>query len=140
MFVILMFIILILNFMDGCNPAANFYRTSRSSRTTKPHIVFILADDYGWNDIGYHGSEIKTPNLDELAAGGVKLENYYVQPVCSPSRSQLLSGRYQVSMSHFIFPRDSDSKKSSESKLEPNFFTISNLTLFCAEHSDTDTV
>lgn len=58
----------------------------------KPNIVFILADDYGWNDIGYHGSEIMTPNLDKLALSGVRLENYYVQPICTPSRSQLLSG------------------------------------------------
>lgn len=62
----------------------------------QPHILFITADDYGYNDIGYHGSEIKTPVLDRLAAGGVKLENYYVQPICSPSRSQLMTGRYQV--------------------------------------------
>ena len=61
--------------------------------TSKPNIVFIIADDYGWNDIGYHGSEIKTPNLDKLAGNGVKLENYYVQPICTPSRSQLLSGK-----------------------------------------------
>lgn len=59
---------------------------------SQPNIIFILADDYGFNDIGYHGSEIHTPNLDRLAAGGVKLENYYVQPICTPSRSQLLSG------------------------------------------------
>lgn len=58
----------------------------------KPNIVFIVADDYGWNDIGYHGSEIQTPTLDRLAGEGVKLENYYVQPICTPSRSQLLSG------------------------------------------------
>ena len=63
---------------------------------TAPNVVFILADDFGYNDIGYHGSEIHTPNLDRLADTGVKLENYYVQPVCSPSRSQLLTGRYQV--------------------------------------------
>ena len=56
------------------------------------NLQFILADDYGWNDIGYHGSEIKTPTLDELAAGGIKLENYYVQPICTPTRSQLMSG------------------------------------------------
>ena len=62
------------------------------------NIVFILADDYGYNDIGYHGSEIHTPNLDKLAANGVKLENYYVQPICTPTRSQLLSGRYQVGL------------------------------------------
>ena len=58
----------------------------------KPNIIFIIADDYGWNDIGYHGSEIKTPHLDKLAENGVKLENYYVQPICTPSRSQLMSG------------------------------------------------
>ena len=63
---------------------------------TPPNIVFILADDYGFNDIGYHGSDIHTPNLDKLASNGVKLENYYVQPICTPSRSQLLTGRYQV--------------------------------------------
>lgn len=62
----------------------------------KPHIVFILADDLGFNDVGYHGSEIQTPNLDNLAQGGVRLENYYVQPICSPSRGQLLSGKYQI--------------------------------------------
>ncbi|XP_041368945.1 arylsulfatase J-like [Gigantopelta aegis] len=62
----------------------------------RPNIVFVLADDYGFHDIGYHGSEIKTPHLDKLAAEGVKLENYYVQPICTPSRSQLMSGRYQI--------------------------------------------
>ena len=61
-----------------------------------PNILLILADDYGWNDIGYHGSEIRTPVLDQLAGEGVKLERYYVQPICTPSRSQLMSGRYQV--------------------------------------------
>ena len=65
-------------------------------QTSKPNIILIFADDLGWNDVGYHGSEIQTPNMDQLANEGVKLENYYVQPVCSPSRSQLLTGRYQV--------------------------------------------
>ncbi|XP_076092526.1 arylsulfatase B-like [Mytilus galloprovincialis] len=63
---------------------------------SRPNIIFVLADDYGFNDVGYHGSEIKTPNLDKLASEGVKLENYYVQPICTPTRSQLLSGRYQI--------------------------------------------
>lgn len=68
--------------------------------SSPPHIIFILADDLGWNDIGYHakaGSLAKTPFLDRMAETGVKLENYYVQPVCSPTRSQLMTGRYQVS-------------------------------------------
>lgn len=62
----------------------------------QPNILLIIADDYGYHDIGYHGSEIKTPNLDKLALSGVRLENYYVQPICTPTRSQLLSGRYQI--------------------------------------------
>lgn len=62
----------------------------------RPHIVLIVADDYGYHDVGYHGSRIRTPNLDRLAGEGVKLENYYVQPICTPTRSQLLSGRYQI--------------------------------------------
>ncbi|XP_038067304.1 arylsulfatase B-like [Patiria miniata] len=61
-----------------------------------PNILFILADDYGFHDIGYHSSEIETPNLNRLAAGGVRLENYYVQPICTPTRSQLMSGKYQI--------------------------------------------
>lgn len=67
------------------NGADEFYK--------QPHIVFVLVDDQGFRDVGYHGSEIKTPTLDRLAAQGVKLENYYVQPLCSPSRSQLMTGR-----------------------------------------------
>ncbi|KAK3599226.1 hypothetical protein CHS0354_012834 [Potamilus streckersoni] len=66
------------------------------TRASRPHILFVLADDFGYHDIGYHGSEIKTPVLDRLALSGVRLENYYVQPICTPTRSQLMSGRYQI--------------------------------------------
>ncbi|XP_077987808.1 arylsulfatase B-like [Glandiceps talaboti] len=70
--------------------------TNLSQSESPPHILFILADDYGWHDVGYHDSILKTPNLDKLAAEGVKLENYYVQPICTPTRSQLMTGRYQI--------------------------------------------
>ena len=63
------------------------------SASSQPHLIFILADDQGFRDVGYHGSEIRTPTLDRLAAEGVKLENYYVQPICTPSRSQLITGK-----------------------------------------------
>ncbi|KAM8838767.1 arylsulfatase I-like isoform 1-T1 [Synchiropus picturatus] len=69
---------------------------THSTRKNQPHIIFILIDDQGFNDIGYHNPTIKSPTLDKLAAEGVKLENYYVQPICTPSRSQLLTGRYQI--------------------------------------------
>lgn len=62
----------------------------------KPDIVFILADDMGSYDVSWRGSEIQTPNLDQLAKAGVKLENFYVQPVCSPTRSSLMTGRYPM--------------------------------------------
>lgn len=62
----------------------------------KPHVVFVVADDMGWKDVGYHGSEIKTPHLDALAASGVRLEQFYVQPVCSPTRAALMTGRYPM--------------------------------------------
>lgn len=62
-------------------------------RPTRPNIIVVVADDLGWNDVGYHGSEIETPNLDKLAAGGVRLEHFYVFPTCSPTRTALLTGR-----------------------------------------------
>ena len=61
---------------------------------TKPNILYIVADDLGWKDVGFHGSDIKTPNLDELAAGGVRLEQFYAQPMCTPTRACLMTGRY----------------------------------------------
>ncbi len=60
----------------------------------KPNIVFILADDQGSYDVSWRGSEIKTPNLDKLAMAGARLEEFYVQPVCSPTRASLMTGRY----------------------------------------------
>ena len=59
-----------------------------------PNIVFFLADDLGWNDVSFHGSsQIPTPTLDRLAKEGVTLDQYYVNPVCSPTRGSLMTGR-----------------------------------------------
>ena len=59
----------------------------------KPNIIFILADDLGWGDVGFHHGNVPTPHLDRLAAEGLELTHHYVFPVCSPTRSALLSGR-----------------------------------------------
>ncbi|HSH96255.1 MAG TPA: arylsulfatase [Roseimicrobium sp.] len=69
---------------------------SASPATKPPNVVFFLADDLGWSDVGFHGSEIKTPNIDKLAASGAKLDAFYVQPVCSPTRAALMTGRYPM--------------------------------------------
>ncbi|MDE0886827.1 MAG: sulfatase-like hydrolase/transferase [Myxococcota bacterium] len=58
-----------------------------------PNIVLIMADDLGWRDVGFHGSEIMTPNIDRLAQEGVALERFYVQPICSPTRAELMTGK-----------------------------------------------
>ena len=70
---------------------------STVAATRRPHIIMVVADDLGWNDVSFHGStQIPTPTLDKLANDGVQLNNYYVQPVCSPTRSCLLTGRHVI--------------------------------------------
>jgi len=65
-----------------------------SGRPGKPNIVFIVADDLGWADIGYHGSRIKTPHVDRLAAEGVRFGQHYVMATCTPTRVGLMTGHY----------------------------------------------
>ena len=87
-------------------------KTKIESKFSPPHILFMLADDLGWIDVGFHGSKIHTPNIDSLAKDGVILDNYYVQPVCTPTRGALMTGRYpihtgKVKIFHGIWPGSS---------------------------------
>ena len=60
-----------------------------------PHVVVILADDAGWGDFSFVGNtNLATPAIDSLARDGAVLEQFFVQPVCAPTRAELLTGRY----------------------------------------------
>lgn len=65
-----------------------------AAEKSRPNIVYLLADDLGYRDVSWRGGEIQTPHLDALANSGARLESFYVQPVCSPTRAALLTGRY----------------------------------------------
>lgn len=68
-----------------------------ASAAERPNIIYLLADDLGYMDCGFSGGkQIKTPNLDKLASQGTVMESFYVQPVCSPTRAALMTGRYPI--------------------------------------------
>ena len=63
---------------------------------TAPNIIYILVDDWGYQDVGFRGSDILTPNMNKLARNGVILKNHYVSSICSPTRASLMTGRYPI--------------------------------------------
>jgi arylsulfatase A-like enzyme len=65
----------------------------KALQTKSPNLILMVLDDVGWSDVSYHGSDFPTPAIDQLATvEGVRLEQYYVQEVCSPTRSALMTG------------------------------------------------
>ena len=62
----------------------------------RPDVLIIIADDIGYSDFGCYGGEIETPNIDKLAAGGVRFTQYHTENMCAPTRATLLTGRYQI--------------------------------------------
>jgi arylsulfatase A len=80
---------------------------SAAGQKRPPNVVLIFADDLGYGDLGCYGSKLSTPNLDRLAAGGARFTHYTsANPVCSPSRAALLTGRYptRVGVPNVLFP------------------------------------
>src|SRR6185436_2284583 len=77
----------------GGTAAALCAGTARAA--AKPNIVFILTDDQGWFDLGVNGKpHVETPNIDRLAAEGVRFTHFYASPVCTPTRASLMTGRH----------------------------------------------
>jgi arylsulfatase len=84
------------------------------------NVVLIYADDLGYGDLGCYGSAVRTPNIDSLARDGVRFTNYYsANPVCSPSRASLLTGRYptRVGVPKVLFPHATDGLAKDEQTL-----------------------
>jgi len=103
-------------------------KTSRSGATsTKPNIVFIMADDLGWGNVGYHNEpnakEINTPVIDQLVAEGLELDRHYVYSSCSPSRASFQSGRLPVHCS----------KSNGDGLLDPTHGIPSEFTTFATK-------
>ncbi|CAH0561206.1 unnamed protein product [Brassicogethes aeneus] len=96
----------------------------RTKAADNPNIFLIVADDLGWNDVGFHGgNQIPTPNIDALAYNGIILNSHYVQSTCTSSRSALFTGKYS-----FRLGMQGDSIKAAEKralpegKLMPQYF------------------
>lgn len=81
-----------LNSSAGTTPLAQGAPNAPGLQAKRPNILFIMADDLGYSDVGAYGGEIETPNLDALVAGGRLLTNHHTGPVCAITRAMLLSG------------------------------------------------
>src|SRR4051812_48071718 len=97
--------LLVLAALAGCSDVGVF--EAEAQDVSGPNIVHIVADDLGWRDVGFHGSpDIRTPNIDKLAATGARLERFYVAPLCTPTRAALLTGRhpFRYGLQSFVIP------------------------------------
>src|SRR5437868_8162298 len=75
-------------------PSHSAWQVTSLAADRRPNILLILADDLGYSDIGCYGGEINTPNLDALAAGGLRFTQFYNGARCCPTRASLLTGLY----------------------------------------------
>ena len=82
----------------------------------RPNIVFILADDMGYSDLGSYGGEIATPNLDALAAGGLRFTQFYNTARCWPTRAALLTGYYAQQVHRDVLPGVGEGKVGERQK------------------------
>jgi arylsulfatase len=100
----------------ACASAALAARSARAA-VRSPNVVFIYCDDLGYGDLGCYGSPLRTPNLDRMAREGMRFTHFYsANPVCSPSRAALMTGRYptRAGVPRVLFPKDTVGLPDSE--------------------------
>jgi len=82
--------LILLAFLASCN-------NNKNTDKPKPNVILIMTDDQGYGDLGYHGNPyIRTPEIDKLASSSIRFTNFYVCPVCAPTRSSIMTGRYNL--------------------------------------------
>src|SRR5688572_6992903 len=91
-----------------------------AAAASRPNIVVIFTDDQGYGDLGCYGSpNIKTPNIDRMAAEGIRFTSFYAAPFCGPSRAQLMTGSYPPRVNHARHPGP-----NADFGLHPNEITV----------------
>src|SRR5210317_1261110 len=113
-FKIIIFILAIVVQLQGCKT---------EQQNSQPNILLIMSDDMGYSDIGCYGGEINTPNLDQLAEGGVRFTQFYNTARCCPTRASLMTGLYphQAGVGHMMNDRGVDGYRGN---LNKNCLTI----------------
>ncbi|AQQ70044.1 Arylsulfatase precursor [Limihaloglobus sulfuriphilus] len=83
-----------MSMFGGCQAAKNFFSSNPENR---PNILLVITDDQGYGDLSLHGNpDLETPNIDDFGENSVQFTNFYVSPVCAPTRSSLMTGRYHM--------------------------------------------
>lgn len=122
---------LIAAIIQGCGPTPTNEKTNEPSENKKPNILLLVGDDIAFGDLGVYGSEIETPNFDRLAKSGVRFSNFHASPVCSVSRSMLLTGCNNIEIGlgafDYSFYPPSKGKPGYEGYMTENAVTIAQL-------------
>ncbi len=112
-----------MRFISLCCTTISFLLACVGTAADRPNIIVILSDDMGYSDLGCYGSEIKTPNLDKLASGGVRFTQFYNTARCCPTRASLLTGLtpQQAGIGHMTDDKGVDSYRGDLSKRAVTF-------------------